>query len=299
MQPTDQAPEKPAEIGRTASGETVFAVLPARRLTWAVGSIHGEAGRLQDLHGQLASRIGRHDNLVYLGNFLGCGRDILETVRHLLLFRRVMMAERALDESGANESDTDDPGTDDPGAIVYLRGRQEEMWHKLLQVQFAPNPREVLEWMLSRGAAQTLQAYGGTIEEARKAAAMGAAALSQWTNRLRAGMRALDGHDRLMTVLRRAAFTNDGTLLLVSAGIDAARPLAEQADAFWWGGRNFETMESPYGDFGCVVRGFDEHRRGAWFKPWAASIDGGCGFGGNLVAACFDADGRFVEAIEA
>jgi serine/threonine protein phosphatase 1 len=282
------------EAGRTAPGETVFAVLPARRLTWAVGSIHGEAGRLRNLHGQLASRIGRGDNLVYLGNFLGCGRDILGTVRHLLLFRRAVMADRTLDQSGAEESDAEDPG-----AIVYLRGRQEEMWHKLLQVQFAPNPREVLEWMLSHGVAQTLQAYGGTIEDARKAAAMGAAALSQWTNRLRAGMRALDGHDRLMTELRRAAYTGDGSLLLVSAGIDAARPLSEQADAFWWGGRTFEAMEGPYGDVGCVVRGFDESRRGVWFKPWAASIDGGCGFGGSLVAACFDADGRFVDAIEA
>jgi serine/threonine protein phosphatase 1 len=294
LQPVDQEPQNPAEVGRSASVETVFAVLPARRVTWAVGSIHGEVGRLQDLHVQLASRIGHHDNLVYLGNFLGFGRDILATVRQLLLFRRGIMAERSFAESDANETDTDAPG-----AIVYLRGRQEEMWHKLLQVQFAPNPREVLEWMLGHGAAQTLQAYGGTLEEARKAAAMGAAALSQWTNRLRAGMRALDGHDRLMTVLRRAAFTNDASLLLVSAGIDAARPLSEQADAFWWGGRNFESMEGPYSDFRCVVRGFDEQRRGVWFKPWAASIDGGCGFGGSLVAARFDADGRFVDAIEA
>ena len=286
------------EAGPTASGETVFAVLPARRLTWAVGSIHGEAGRLQDLHARLASRIGPRDNLVYLGNFLGCGSDVLGTVRHLLLFRRAMMAERTLNDSGVGDESANGSGGDDPGAIVYLRGRQEEMWHKLLQVQFAPNPRDVLEWMLSRGVAQTLQAYGGTVEEARKAAAMGAAALSQWTNRLRAGMRALDGHDRLMTVLRRAAFTDDGTLLLVSAGIDAARPLSEQADTFWWGGRNFDSMERPYGDFRCVVRGFDEHRRGVWKKAWAASIDGGCGFGGSLVAACFDADGSFVEAIE-
>lgn len=272
----------------------MFAVLPARRRTWAVGSIHGEAERLHDLHTKLASRLGEHDNLVYLGNFLGVGHDVLGTVRTLLLFRRALMAERTIDRADENSESADDTGT-----IVYLRGRQEEMWHKLLQVQFAPNPREVLEWMLSHGAAQTLQAYGGTIEGARKAAAMGAAALSQWTNRLRAGMRALDGHDRLMTVLRRAAFTSDGTLLLVSAGLDVTRPLPEQADTFWWGGRTFDTMEGPYGDFHCVVRGFDIHRRGVWFKPWAASIDGGCGFGGSLVAACFDENGGFVEAIEA
>ena len=30
------------------------------------------------------------------------------------------------------------------GDIVFLRGSQEEMWQKLLELQFAPNPREVL-----------------------------------------------------------------------------------------------------------------------------------------------------------
>jgi serine/threonine protein phosphatase 1 len=293
LPPVEPRSEEAANVRRTASAETVFAVLPARRSTWAVGSIHGEAGRLQDLHARLAPRIGPHDNLVYLGNFLGCGSDVLGTVQHLLLFRRALMAERAL------AYPRDDSGADDFGAIVYLRGRQEEMWHKLLQVQFAPDPREVLEWMLNHGVAPTLQAYGGTIEDARRAAAMGAAALSQWTNRLRAAMRARDGHDRLMTVLRRAAFTRDGALLLASAGINPARPLAEQADSFWWGGRDFAAIESPYGDFRCVVRGFDEQNRGPWFKPWAASIDGGCGFGGSLIAACFDPNGNSIDTIEA
>jgi serine/threonine protein phosphatase 1 len=293
LSPPETKAEESAVVGRTASAETVFAVLPARRSTWAVGSIHGEARRLQDLHARLAPRLGPHDNLVYLGNFLGYGSDVLGTVQHLLLFRRAIMAERVLDYP------TDDPVADDFGAIVYLRGRQEEMWHKLLQVQFAPNPREVLEWMLRHGVAPTLQAYGGTVEDARKAAAMGAAALSQWTNRLRAGMRAWDGHDRLMTVLRRAAFTRDGALLLASAGINPGRPLAQQADSFWWGGRDFAAIESPYEDFRCVVRGFDEQNRGIWFKQWAASIDGGCGFGGSLVAACFDPDGNSIDTIEA
>jgi serine/threonine protein phosphatase 1 len=285
--------EEFADVKRRAPADTVFAVLPARRSTWAVGSIHGEAGRLQDLHARLAPRIGPHDNLVYLGNFLGCGSDVLGTVQHLLLFRRALMAERVLNYP------TNDSGADDFGAVVYLRGRQEEMWQKLLQMQFAPNPREVLEWMLSHGVAPTLQAYGGTIQEARKATAMGAAALSQWTNRLRAAMRARDGHDRLMTVLRRAAFSQDGALLMASAGINPARPLAEQADSFWWGGRDFAALEGPYDGFRCVVRGFDQQNRGPWFKPWAASIDGGCGSGGSLMAACFDPEGSFIESIEA
>ena len=38
-----------------------------------------------------------------------------------------------------------------PIDIVYLRGQQEEMWHRMLQIQFAPNPKEVLPWMLQQG----------------------------------------------------------------------------------------------------------------------------------------------------
>ena len=34
-------------------------------------------------------------------------------------------------------------------------------------------------------------------------------------------------------------------------------------------------------------------------RQFTASIDGGCGFGGVLMAACFDRRGEIVEAIEA
>lgn len=35
--------------------------------------------------------------------------------------------------------------------LVYLRGGQEEIWQKMLQLPFAPNPMQVLEWMLGQG----------------------------------------------------------------------------------------------------------------------------------------------------
>lgn len=282
--PSDASSTEPALAGRPAvGGDGVFAVLPAGRTTWAVASVHGESGRLRALHARLAARITPLDNLVYLGNFLGRGDDVGGTVQELLLFRRALMATQTID---------------DPGAIAYLRGRQEEMWHKLLQVQFAPDPRAVLEWMLAQGVGPTLTAYGGNADEARRIPAMGAKGLSQWTNRLRASMRARDGHDQLMSVVRRAAFTVDQTLLLVSAGIDAARPLSEQTDSFWWGGRGFDEIEAPYGGFRRVVRGYDYRRRGVWFKEWTASIDAGCGYDGPLVAAGFAADGALIDTIE-
>jgi serine/threonine protein phosphatase 1 len=202
----------------------------------------------------------------------------------LLLFRRAQMA-RQLDGNA--------------GAIVFLRGSQEEMWHKLLQVHFAPNPRQVIEWMLTQGVGATLRAYGSDAAEARTAANGGAVVLSRWTNQLRARMRALDGHEKLMTVLRRAAFTADHAVLFVNAGLDPALPLAQQRDAFWWRGGDFDRIDRPYNSFQRVVRGADPWHRGLVVNDHTTSIDAGCGFGGPLVAACFDPEGNVAEILEA
>lgn len=271
-------------IAGGASGSDVFAVLPSGRLTWAIGAVHGDADRLVVLHDRLATRITPRDNLVYLGSFLGRGTQVAATVHEMLLFRRALLA-RQLDREG--------------GEIVFLRGNQEEMWHKLLQMQFAPNPAELFDWMLMRGVGPTIEAYGGDVQTGRRAAKRGAYVLSQWTNNLRSGMRARDGHDRLISVLRRAAYTADRSLLMVSTGVDPTRPMNHQGDAFWWGHRSFEAMDAPYEDFAHVVRGFDPQHRGLRIGAHVVSLDGGSGFGGVLLAGCFDEDGTLVDTIEA
>lgn len=264
---------------------SVVAVLPAGRRSWAVASIHGEAGRLAALHAELGRRIEPRDNIVYLGNFLGRGEDVGATIDELLSFRRRLMAAQI--------------DVDENGAIAHLRGSQEEMWHKMLQLHLAPNPKDVLEWMLARGVGASLAAYGGGLTEARSAAAMGAHALSQWTNRLRAKIRDHDGHERLMSTLRRVGCTADGMMMFVNAGLNPALPLVEQRDAFWWGTRGFESIEQPYSGFQHIVRGTDPERRGIVVKAFTTSIDGGCGFGGPLLAACLDASGTLIDQIEA
>jgi serine/threonine protein phosphatase 1 len=267
--------------------DSIFATLSSPRRTWAVGAVHGEADRLGQLHDALISRIRPGDNLVYLGNFLGRGPRVKETVDELLNFRRAFMARIEAER----HVDTED--------VVFLRGAQEEMWHKLLQIQFAPNPTEVLDWMLAQGVGATIRAYGGSTDEGKASAREGAVALTQWTNRLRDAMRALDGHNQLLSALRRAAFTADHALLFVSAGIDPTRPLSEQTDAFWWGGRDFASMETPYGDFTRVVRGFATAHPGLAVGAVTATVDGGAGFGGPIVAACFEADGTLGDSLEA
>ena len=259
-----------------------FAALRKAERIWAVAAIHGEAERLAAIHDVLEPRIGPGDRLVYLGNYLGRGGAVAATMDELLRVRRAIIA-----RPGMFAYD-----------IVYLRGSQEEMWQKLQQLQFAVNPREVLDWMLSHGVAATLAAYGGDARQGMAAARDGAISITRWTNQVRAGVAAKPGHRDLLSSLKRAAYTDDGALLFVHAGVDASRPLEAQRDVLWWGAPGFGQWQSPYQGFRLVVRGFDTAHGGMARGPFSLTIDDGCGFGGKLVAACVDRAGEVIEWIE-
>ena len=257
-----------------------FAALRAANRVWAVAAIHGEAGRLARIHEHIADRFEPGDRLVYLGNYLGYGGEIRVALDHLLSFRRALLAEPHMMACD----------------IIFLRGAQEEMWAKLMQIHLALNPAEVLEWMLERGLAATLAAYGGAAQRGLARARAGATELARWTGELRAAMQSNPGHYMLMSALKRAAYTEDGSLLFVHAGIDTSRPLAAQGDDLWWGD-GFDSIDAPYGGFKLIVRGFDRNRRGVRFTKHTATLDGGFGFGNPLHAACFDLDGAMVDEI--
>ncbi len=259
-----------------------FANLRKARRVWAVAAIHGEADRLARVHDGLAQRFQPGDRLVYLGNHLGHGADVCATLDRLLAFRRALLA-----RPGMMACD-----------IVYLRGAQEEMWSKLLQIHLAFNPTEVLDWMLGRGVGATLAAYGGDAGSGRTRARAGAVEIARWTAELRGAMQAHPGHTVLMTQLRHAAFTDDGALLFVHAGLDTSRPLDAQSDALWWGGSGFDAISEPYGGFRMVVRGFDRAGGGLKIDRFTATLDGGCGLGGPLHAGCFDLSGQLVDLLE-
>jgi serine/threonine protein phosphatase 1 len=235
------------------------------------------------MHARLGRELRPGDQLVYLGGYLGFGQAVRETVDELLLFRRFFIAQPGVE-------------LDD---IVYLRGAQEEMWQKLLQLQFAPNPAEVLQWMAANGAASTIAAYGGSLEEALLNARDGILSLTRWTGALRQNMRAFDGHTQLMSVLKHAAYTEDGVLLFTHAGLDPSRPLSAQLDAFWWGSAGFTAMQSSFAGFRLVVRGADRRGGVVSVGPFTATLDAGCGRGGPLTAACFAADGSILQMLEA
>ncbi|SVD03386.1 uncharacterized protein METZ01_LOCUS356240, partial [marine metagenome] len=75
-----------------SQSESVIAVLKAARRVWAVSAVHGEVDRLRAIHNQLEQHFTPGDRLVYLGNYLGYGPRIIETVDELLLLRRAMLA---------------------------------------------------------------------------------------------------------------------------------------------------------------------------------------------------------------
>lgn len=277
----------PENIRAPMTNSQKFADLGRPRRVWAVGAIHGDVERLTVLHDAIGGRFSPGDRLVYLGNFLGHGPHVGATVDEMLAFRRALLSVRGVQV----------------GDIIYLRGSQEEMWQKLLQLQFAPNPREVLDWMLRQGVEATLLAYGGNPTQGMAAARDGAVSVTRWTNGLRAAIRSCPGHENLMSALRRAAYTSaadggQGQLLLVSSGIDVTRPLAAQGDAFWWGGAAFGRIDGAYGSFGRVIRGYDPGHGGVRFTDHTASLDGGCGFGGRLACAGFAPTGEILEILE-
>jgi serine/threonine protein phosphatase 1 len=268
---------------KTGASPEKFVQLRDARRVWAVGAIHGEARRLARVHDLIGERFFRGDRLVYLGNYLGHGADVAATIDELLDFRR-----RVLGRPHGFACD-----------VVYLRGAQEEMWQKLLQLQVAPNPGEVLAWMVRAGVEATVRAYGGDMRQGFAATRDGPRTITRWTSGLRAAMNAAEGHATLFAALRHAAYTDEAGLLFVHAGIDPRRALTAQGDAFWWSTADILELGAPFGGFGRVVRGFDRDRRGVVEGQFAVSVDGGAGRGGRLQAACIAADGQIVDFCEA
>jgi serine/threonine protein phosphatase 1 len=257
--------------------------LKRARRVWAVAAIAGAAQRLDGLHEALARRFHPGDRLVYLGDVLGPGGDGAAAVDAVIAFRRAVLAE---------------PQTF-LGDVVALRGSQEEMWQKLQELQFAPNPREVLRFMLDHGVAATLASYGIDARGGEVASRDGVMAMTRWTATIRAAVAARDGHRAFYAALRRAAFTEEGTVLFVNAGIDPSKPLELQRDVFWWGGGDLLALKEPFAGFRRVVCGTHRRHAGIVEAAYAVALDGGAGEGGTLNAACFAPDGKLVDRIEA
>lgn len=247
---------------------------------WAIPAIFGQAGALRRLHEALAARLQPGDRLVYLGNYMGYGPDVVGTIDEVLAFHRRLV--ETLDWPTHH--------------VIHLRGAQEEMWVKLLQIQWAMKPDETFGWLMRHGAEATLRAYGGEPQHASSRFRSGVVVTTRWTNELRERFTGHPGHDAFVHGLLAAALTADRGMLFVSAGIDPDKPLTKQVDNFWWGAPGFDGLTS-YDTFRTIVRGYDADHRGKIIAPPLASIDGGCGFGGPLYAVCFTSSGEAIEEL--
>jgi len=271
------------EGGGVKIRDAKFAELEGARRVWAVGAINGEAGRLIHLHDIISERFQERDRVVYLGNYVGYGPAVLATIDELLDFRRRVMGRR----NGFTCH------------VAFLRGTQEEMWQKLLQLQFAPNPGEVLRWMVAAGMDATIRAYGGDLHQGLSASRDGPRTITRWTSALRSTMNAVPGHTALFSALRHAAYTGTKELLFVHASLNPSRPLEQQGDSFWWGPGDILGLTAPFEGFKRIVRGVDRDRRGLVQRDYAVSVDGGAEQGGPLIAVCFAFDGAVVDVVEA
>jgi serine/threonine protein phosphatase 1 len=257
---------------------------------WAIPAVHGVVQRLAPVAEVVVARLEPGDAVVFLGNLIGGMSgdetpDVAATLDLALALRR-----RTLALPGARACD-----------VVFLRGTQEEMLTKLEQLHFAQGPGDVLRWMLQRGLGATIAAYGGAgaIAEGERAVRDGPMAIARWTAGLRQALRARAGHIEWLAAIRRAALSEDGRLLAVHHGIDTQKPLDLQGDAFWWGGSMpFDAIDAPYGDVARLVRGFDRSHPGLVDGPYTLTVDGGCGFGGPLLAALLDSHGKLLDVVE-
>ena len=139
--------------------------------------------------------------------------------------------------------------------IIFLRGAQEEMFNKLLQLQIAPNPEEIIRWIFDHGVNKTLESYGYSADEAVSISSSGTINITKWTTKLNKTIKKYEGHTEYFSNLKHAAFSSSRKILFVNRGVDISRPLSAQNDCFGGVIKNFSQIDKPYKTFKRIVRG--------------------------------------------
>ena len=221
-----------------------FVELKKSRKIWAIGSIHSNLKSFTSIKKHILQNFENSDKLIFLGNIIGLGENSKETLSSVIDLRFNLMSKFKLKSE----------------SIVFLRGAQEEMFSKLLQLQLAPNPSEIVEWMFDHGVNQTIRSYGFLESEVKNIASSGTLKISKWTSQLNRVLHLNPGHTQYFLNLKHAAYSHTKKILFVNRGVDITRPLSAQNDCFWWGFQNFSRIQEPYKSFLRIVRGYEsEH----------------------------------------
>jgi len=211
---------------------------------WAIGSIHSNLSSFNSLKNFILSNFKNGDKIVFLGNVIGLGLESRKTLSSVIEFRFKLMSKYLL-----NKED-----------VIFLRGAQEEMLSKVLQLQTAPNPYEIIEWMFDHGVDATIKSYGFEIDEIINISTSSTVNISKWTSKLNKSIQSNPGHKEYLLNLKHAAYSSTKKILFVNRGVDISRPLSAQSDCFWWGFHNFSQIENPYKSFIRIVRGYQSKK---------------------------------------
>ncbi len=208
---------------------------------WAIGSIHSNLKSFSSIKEFILNNFNANDKLIFLGNVIGLGNKSKETLSSVIDLRFKLMSKFKIK----------------PESIIFLRGAQEEMFSKLLQLQLAPNPSEIIEWMFDHGVNKTINSYGFSEKEVKNISSSGTINISKWTTNLNNVLKKNSGHTEYFLNLKHAAYSYTKKILFVNRGVDITRPLSAQNDCFWWGFQNFSSIDRPYKTFSRIVRGYE------------------------------------------
>ena len=250
---------------------------------WAIGSIHGNIDGIKNIHKHIKNNFDECDTIVYLGNVIGVGDYSTDTITEVLEFRSDLMAKFNLN----------------PQSVIFLRGAQEEMWLKLIELQTSPNPKEIIDWMFEHGVDKTLISYRLSKDEINKIANSGTLTISRWTSKLNNQIELYKGHKEYYYSLNHAAYSDTKKILFVNRGVDISRPLSAQNDCFWWGYQGLTQITNPYYTFKKIVRGYDPKKNGPIHDDIVCSLYKGSGFGGSIVAGLFSQNAEIFDLFEA
>ena len=207
---------------------------------WAIGSIHSNLNAYLSIQKHILANFQKNDCLIFLGNVIGLGENAVETISNIIKLRFILMAKFSLKKE----------------KIVFLRGSQEEMFNKVLQLQLAPNPVDIVNWIFEHGVDKTIKSYGFTKNDVLNVASSGTMNISKWTTKLNNKIINNLGHKEFFLNLKHAAYSKSKKILFVNRGVDVTRPLSAQNDCFWWGYQNFSKIDVPYSTFIRIVRGY-------------------------------------------
>ena len=249
---------------------------------WVIGAIKGRASSLTVISKKILEKQNLLDRLVFTGNIYGptsSGKNFsAEALDEALLLRSSFISNYS--------SDIND--------VVFLRGQYEELVDQARKLHISPNPKELVDWMYSRGLDSILSSYGIAPSLLKNASMDGAVALSRASAEIQESLTKHNGHYKYISALKRLAFNEKKNVLVVSAGLAKDRPLEAQSDELWWGG-GFSKLDEPYGKTIRYIRGFDPENKGLASGKYGITLDSG---EKGILAALFSSNGELIETIQ-